>query len=205
MTSVHRTSLMTASEAASITGVPLRQVHRIIDAGLLDGAVKRRRNARLLPRNALVGLRLAHDTADVLTLETRRAVIASLLRRPRPRAIRAEAVVVDARPAARAVRSGIKQLTKARQAVSSSPEVLGGSAVFKGTRIPVHDVADMLANGDAPEAIVRAYPQLDRQRVRLAAIYAAAYPRRGRPPVKSAARSRRARTSETLSFDLVRA
>ena len=102
MTSVPRTSLMTASEAASITGVPLRQVHRIIDAGLLDGAVKRRRNARLLPRNALVGLRLAHDTADVLTLETRRAVIASLLRRPRPRTIRAEAVVVDARPAARA-------------------------------------------------------------------------------------------------------
>ena len=38
--------LMTANEAASVTGVPLRQVHRIIDAGLLQGAVKRRRNAR---------------------------------------------------------------------------------------------------------------------------------------------------------------
>src|SRR6266581_4652736 len=49
--------LMTANEAASATGVPLRQVHRIIDAGLLGGAVKRRRNARLLTRSALVGLK----------------------------------------------------------------------------------------------------------------------------------------------------
>jgi uncharacterized protein (DUF433 family) len=204
MTPANRAALMTANEAASATGVPLRQVHRIIDAGLLDGAVKRRRNTRFLPRNALVGLRLAHDTADQLTLETRRMIIASLLRRSRPRPIRANAVVVDVRPAARAVRAGLKQLTKARQAVSSSPAVLGGSLVFKGTRIPVHDIADMLANGDSPAAIVRAYPRLDKERVRLAAIYAAAYPRRGRPPTKFAARSRRVRTSETLAFDLVR-
>lgn len=67
--------LMTANEAASVTGVPLRQVHRIIDAGLLQGAVKRRRNARLLTRNALVGLKVAHETADVLTPESRRAVV----------------------------------------------------------------------------------------------------------------------------------
>lgn len=204
MTPGTRTALMTANEAASVTGVPLRQVHRIIDAGLLDGAVKRRRNTRLLPRSALVGLRLAHDTADLLTLEARRTVIASLLRRPRRGAIRADAVVIDARPAARAVRSGLKQLTRARQAVSSSPEVLGGSVVFKGTRIPVHDIADMLANGDSPAAIARAYPQLDKDHVRLAAVYAAAYPRRGRPPVKPAARSRHSRTSEVIVFDLVR-
>jgi len=200
MAATTRATLMTANEAASVTGVPLRQVHRIIDAGLLDGAVKRRRNARLLPRDALVGLRLAHDTADVLTPETRRAVVTSLLRRPRRSAIRAAAVVVDARPAARAVRSGLKQLAKARQAISSSREVLGGKIVFKGTRIPVHDIADMLANGDAPAAIVKAYPKLDQERVRLAAIYAAAYPRRGRPPVKPLARSRYKKTLETIPF-----
>ena len=75
--------LMTANEAASVTGVPLRQVHRIIDAGLLGGAVKRRRNARLLKRNALIGLKLAHETADVLTAEGRRIVVSKLIRRPR--------------------------------------------------------------------------------------------------------------------------
>jgi uncharacterized protein (DUF433 family) len=193
--------LMTANEAASVTGVPLRQVHRIIDAGLLGDAVKRRRNARLLARNALVGLKLAQETADVLTPASRRAVVATSIRRPRQSMIRASVVVIDTRPATQAVRSGLDQLTRARRVVSSLPDVLSGTPVFKGTRIPVHDIADMLANGDSLAAIVRAYPQLDTDRVRLAAIYALAYPRRGRPSARPGRRSRLRKASETLTFD----
>jgi uncharacterized protein (DUF433 family) len=193
--------LMTANEAASVTGVPLRHVHRIIDAGLLEGAVIRQRKARLLKRNALIGLRLAHETADVLTAEGRRVMVAKLIRRPRQDVIRADAVIVDARPAAKVVRSGLDQLTKARRLVSSTPGVLRGTPVFKGTRIPVHDIADMLTNGNNPAAIVKAYPQLDKERVRLAAIYALAYPRRGRPPAKAGWRSLPPKTSETIAFD----
>src|SRR5229473_1038961 len=172
---MNQTTLMTANEAASITGVPLRQVHRIIDAGLLDGAVKWRDHARLLAPKALVGLRLAHETADVLTPASRRAVVATSMRRPRQSMIRADVVIIDARPAAQAVRSGLDQLTKARRIVSSAPDVLGGTPVFKGTRIPVHDIADMLANGDRRAVIIKAFPQLDMDRVRLAAVYALAY------------------------------
>jgi Protein of unknown function (DUF433) len=54
--------------------------------------------------------------------------------------------------------------------------------MFRGTRIPVHDIADMLANG--PAAIMKAFPQLDEE-IRLAAIHALAYPPRGRPRTKS--------------------
>jgi uncharacterized protein (DUF433 family) len=197
----HPNTLMTANEAASVTGVPLRQVHRIIDAGLLDGAVKRRRNARLLARNALVGLKLAHETADVLTLESRRSVVAASIRRPQQSMIHADPVVVDTRPAALAVRSGLVQLTKARRIVSSAPDVLGGTPVVKGTRIPVHDIAEILANGDTPTAIIRAYPQLDKERVRLAAVYASAYPRRGRPLTRPGRASRPAKASDTLTYD----
>ena len=110
--------LMTANEAASVTGVPLRQVHRIIDAGLLGRAVKRRDKARLLTPKALVGLKLAHDTADVLTLRSRRAVVATSIRRPRQAMIRTNVVVIDARPAARAVRSGLR----ARDEITESKE-----------------------------------------------------------------------------------
>jgi uncharacterized protein (DUF433 family) len=193
-------TLVTANEAASVTGVPLRQVHRIIDAGLLKGAVKRRRNARMLARSALVGLKLAHETADVLSPVSRRAMVATLIRRPNQPVIRANAIIVDARPAAKAVRLGLDQLTKARRAVSIASNVLGGTPVFKGTRIPVHDIADMHANGDSPTAIVKAYPQLDREKVRLAAIYASAYPRRGRPRLKPGWRSRRPRESEAAAL-----
>lgn len=196
----NQTMLMTANEAASVTGVPLRQVHRIIDAGLLGGAVKQRHNARLLARRALVGLKLAHETADVLTFRSRRDVVATSIRRPRQSTIRTDVVVVDVRPAARAVRSGLSQLTKARGIVSSTPGVLGGTPVFKGTRIPVHDIADMLANGDTPAAITKAYPQLTADRVRLAAIYALAYPPRGRPR-RPQRRLPPPKASETIALD----
>jgi len=199
-----QTTLMTANEAASVTGVPLRQVHRIIDAGLLGTAVKRRDKARLVAPRALVGLKLAHETADVLTLRSRRGIVATSIRRPRQSMIRADLLVIDARPAARAVRSGLSRLSKARGIVSSIPGVLGGTPVFKGTRIPVHDIADMLANGDRPAAIIRAYPQLDEDKVRLAAIYALAYPPRGRPRAKSPKRTRLPGASETLAFDDIR-
>jgi len=139
---------MTANEVASVTGVPLRQVHRIIDAGLLGAAVKQHNNTRLLTQKGLVGLRLAHDTADMLTLQGRRAVVPSSIRSPRQSMIRAEMVVVEARPAAKTVRSGLSLLAKARSIVSSTPGVLSGTPVFKGTRIPVHEIADMLADGD---------------------------------------------------------
>ena len=199
----NQTMLLTANEAASVTGVPLRQVHRIIDAGLLGGAVKRRDKTRLLAPKALVGLKLAHETANVLTLQSRRAVVATSIRQPRQAMIRTEVVVVDARPAARAVRSGLSQLSKARGIVARAPDVLGGTPVFKGTRIPVHDVADMLTNGDRPAAIVKAFPQLDEDRIRLAAIYALAYPPRGRPRTKLPRRSRPPKASETSNFDEV--
>jgi len=173
--------LMTANEAATVTGVPLRQVHRIIDAGLLDGAVRRMQKLRLLERHALVGLKLAYDTADLLTLEGRKTIVAASIRHPRRRTITANAVTVDAAPASAAVRDGLDRLVRARRMVSSDPATLGGTAVFKGTRIPVHDVAEMLANGDNEDAIIRAFPALDAERLRLAVLYASAYPRRGRP------------------------
>jgi len=58
----------------------------------------------------------------------------------------------------------------------------------------------MLANGDRPAAIVKVFPQLDAERVRLALIYAQAYPARGRPRTKPR-RPHTPKTSETLAFD----
>lgn len=204
MSGAHATH-MTANEAASVTGVPLRQVHRIIDAGLLGAAVKRDRNARLLARQALVGLKLAHETADVLTPASRREVVATLIRHPRQVVVRADMIIVDTKPAAKAVRAGLDQLTKVRRLVTSAADVLGAAPVFKGTRIPVHDIADMLANGDSPAQIVRAYPQLDADKVRLATVYALAYPRRGRPRAQTVP-TQAPKTLETLALDdLVRA
>jgi hypothetical protein len=50
-----RTVLITANEAASVMDVPLRQVHRLIDASLLDGALKEAACRLAPPRSVAAG------------------------------------------------------------------------------------------------------------------------------------------------------
>ncbi len=76
---------------------------------------------------------------------------------------------------------GLAKLGLAKAMVTSDARIMAGAPCFSGTRIPVHDIADMMANGDTVEALAAAYPQLSADQIRLAAVYATAYPRRGRP------------------------
>ena len=65
--------------------------------------------------------------------------------------------------------------------VVSDPEIMRGTPVFKGTRIPVDLVADMLAQGATVDEILEGYPALDREKITVAPLYMRAFPRRGRP------------------------
>lgn len=170
-----------ANEAACVTGVPLKQVHRIIDTGLLDAAASGGRRSRSVQRDALLGLKLAYETTDLLTLDGRRRLVRYLLDHPDARTARERDVSVSLRAMKGEVRKGLSRLARARNAVACDDAVLSGTPCIKGTRIPVHDLADMLANGDSIEAILEAFPQLSETHVELAAFYAEAYPRRGRP------------------------
>jgi uncharacterized protein (DUF433 family) len=59
--------------------------------------------------------------------------------------------------------------------------IQGGAATFRGTRILVHQIANLLAQG-ADEAELREdYPRLTPAMLAAAAIYARSHPRRGRP------------------------
>jgi len=51
-----------------------------------------------------------------------------------------------------------EQLARSRELVTSDPEIMGGTPVFKGTRIPVDLVADMLAQGGTAAEILEGYP-----------------------------------------------
>lgn len=192
---------LTANEAGVVTGVPLKQVHRIIDAGLLEGRVETRKGARVIVGSGLIGLKLAYVTAEILTLEARRRMIGSVLREPQTRLVRDQAVTVEMRPIEAEVEQGLGTLERARAIVTIDKDVLGGTPCIAGTRVPVHDVADMLANGDSKAAILKAWPQVTADQVELAAVYAAAYPRRGRPRRKPAWRKASPKSSRSLRLD----
>ena len=46
--------------------------------------------------------------------------------------------------------------------ISIDPNICHGQACVKGTRIPVHQVVRMLANGDEIEDLIKEYPSLKR-------------------------------------------
>ena len=190
-----------ANEAACVTGVPLKQVHRIIDAGLLDDAASGGRRSRSVQRHGLLGLKLAYETTDLLTLDGRRRLVRYLLDHPDAKAARERDLSVNLRTMKGEVRKGFSRLARARNAVACDDAVLSGTPCIKGTRIPVHDLADMLANGDSIGAILEAFPQLSEARIELAAVYAEAYPRRGRPRREPFGRGRSPIASSETTLD----
>ncbi len=60
-------------------------------------------------------------------------------------------------------------------------ETLSGAPRFDGTRIAVHDIADMVANGVDTQAVLRAYPRLTETHIDLAVAYADTHVRPPRP------------------------
>ena len=71
-----------------------------------------------------------------------------------------------------------EQLARLRELVTSDPEIMRGTPVFKGTRIPVDLVADMLAQGATAEDILVGYPTLSQEMISLAPLCDDAIPRR---------------------------
>jgi uncharacterized protein (DUF433 family) len=60
--------------------------------------------------------------------------------------------------------------------VTIDPEIMGGDPVFRGTRVPVHMIADILAQGETVEVILESYPHLTAEMVSQAPAYAEAHP-----------------------------
>lgn len=195
------TPTLSPNEAACVTDVPLKQVHRIIDAGLLGGTASGGKRSRAVRRERLVSLKLAYETTEMFTPDGRRRLVRYLLDHPNARAARARDVSVDLRIMKGEVKKGLSMLARARNAVVCDKAVLSGIPCIRGTRIPVHDIAYMLANGDSADTIGEAYPQLTSEQIELAAFFARAYPRRGRPRRKPVWRARHPYESSETCLD----
>ncbi len=74
------------------------------------------------------------------------------------------------------MRSRVFETAEPESFVVSDPEVMGGLPVIRGTRIPVHLVADMIAQGATEEEILAGYPTLTAEDLARAVCYAATHP-----------------------------
>jgi uncharacterized protein (DUF433 family) len=65
--------------------------------------------------------------------------------------------------------------------VVEDPEILSGTPVIRGTRIPVYDVAALVEQGTPITELLEIYPRLNQAKIELASVYAKAVPEKGRP------------------------
>lgn len=65
--------------------------------------------------------------------------------------------------------------------IEVDPAILSGTPCVKGTRVPAHFIADMVANGDSVREVNLAYPYLTEGQIHAAVAYTRAFPRLARP------------------------
>jgi uncharacterized protein (DUF433 family) len=176
----------TPAQAAAVTGLPLAAVHKAIDSGLIRPRSERSGTSvrRLLTKEQLIYLQLEAEGLRLLPVGARREVAASIQRSPKTDVLaigNGTALFVQFKAARRKVETQLEQLAHIEEMVASDPEIMRGTPVFKGTRVPVDLVADMLAQGATVDDILDGYPTLDKSKIAIAPLYMRAFPRRGRP------------------------
>ena len=180
------TETLTATEAAVVSGVSVRDVHRVIDEHILPESFYDTQDARSFKSHACVFIAFYFGAADRLTSEERQRAITLASRdssdvKSRTRTIQDEFLTIDLAPFWKGVDERMVRLNAARAQVIEDNEILSGTPVIKGTRVPVYDVAASVAGGIPMERILSSYPSINREQVELAALFAEANPQRGRP------------------------
>ena len=191
----------TPAEASAIVKLPLKAVQKVIDSRVIRPQKSRRGNQvqRLLSFEQLVYLRLEAEGVRLLPMESRREVARATKSAPGLDVVAvagSSVLFIHVKGARKDVDRELKRLRKAERMVVSDPEIMGGTPVFRGTRIPVDLVAAMNADGATVEEILEGYPALSREQVELASLYVAAFPRRGRPPRQRWAKQKPSRAAK---------
>jgi uncharacterized protein (DUF433 family) len=173
-------TLYTPTEAAVLTGLSLKAVNNAIDKKTVS-AVAGEEGGRLLDARALVSLSIERRlSAGVATPELRRKLFDALAAAPRNVvSLEGGLIKIDLRQPRQELAASLRDLRRARRMVVSDPEILGGDPVFRGTRVPVHVIAELVAQGSKPAELIESYPRLTVEMIRLAPVFATAYPLRG--------------------------
>jgi uncharacterized protein (DUF433 family) len=177
-------TLFTPTEAAVLTGLPLKAVNNAIDKKTVSAIAGEDagRPTRLVDARALVSLFLERRLSDRIAPELRRKVFDALAESPRNVvSLEGGLLKIDLREPRRELATSLRELRRARRLVISDPENMGGEPVFRGTRVPVHLIAELVGQGATEADLLGSYLRLTPDMIRLAPVYAAAYPLRGRP------------------------
>ena len=183
---------LTTSEAAIGAGVTVAKINGMIDKRILPKKLYRTSQNRTVRKDACLWIAFYFETEEVLTSAARVKAMRGVLAHNHSWAELRQCKFEESRTVQVLLSSiwddvdrRLSQLKDAQQMVVGDPEILRGTPVIRGTRIPVHDVASLVKAGTPVQEILEIYPSLTASKIGLASIYAKASPQRGRPRRRS--------------------
>src|ERR1700682_5185041 len=180
------TTEYTPAQASAVANLPLPAVHKLIERRLIRPRRLRtgRSIQRMLSREQVLYLRLEAEGVRLLPIAARRTIAKQIESSPEIDTViltEGSALIIQVKSVRLELDQHLRRLQRAEKMIISDPEIMRGTPVYRGTRIPVDLIADMLSQGAKPEEILEGYPALDREKIELPPFYIQAFPRRGRP------------------------
>ena len=184
-------SELTVNEVAFFSDVPARSVEKAIETGVLV-PVKRRAvfskaRARYLGIDAVCYLAaVGHMTILKKIPVTRKKALMKSIRELRGPGLE----VVDLEPglyldlpmiAGSKLEAARFYVEGKMRYITTNPSIFGGVPIIKGSRIPVHAIQSRLEDGETLDDLAEDFPQVPRDALMVANIYARSHPMRGRP------------------------
>jgi uncharacterized protein (DUF433 family) len=177
--------LFSPAEIGAVAGVPLKSVYKVIEQRLPSGLVVRRHRQRLLTRWGAVCVVIDHEMPKDVPVTVRKQLYAEIRGSMTARVIKCKhgivQYIVDVKTVATKVDAALAKYRKALKLIVEDPDIQAGAATFRGTRILVQQIADLVSGGATETELREDYPRLTRAMIAAAPVYAKAHPRRGRP------------------------
>lgn len=189
---------LTPREVAELAGVSKRAIEKAIEEKVLPvhtGKIPPLRSGKAMGTRRLLGVEsvayatlVRRLTGDVtLTIAGKRKLIKALksheLSRLKTAHVEiAPSVTADIGELAGEALERTDRYLRARETwIDSVPGIKGGLPVIKGTRLTVHSIEARLEHGDSMDDIVAENPDLPREALEAALLFARSHPLSGRP------------------------
>ena len=173
------------AEISAVTGASVKAVYKVIGERLPPGLSVQRDRQQYLTRWGAVCFVIDREMPKDVPLAVRRKLYARILEGTSTSSARYERGIlsyeVNVKMVADRVDRDLARYRDAMRLIVVDDAIQGGAATFRGTRILVHQIADLLAQGVERTELQQDYPRLTPEMIAAAPIYARAHPRRGRP------------------------
>jgi len=177
--------LLTPQETSIVAGVPVKMVYKVARERLPERLVVRRGERMFFTPAAALCFHIDRTLPKDVPVSVRKRLYGMLGRDPTADRLEHRthlfSYVVDAYAAKAEIAESLGAYRKARDLIVEDPDVQGGAATFKGTRLLVHTVSDLLRAGATSTELKEDYPNLTDDMLLAAPLYVRANPRRGRP------------------------